>query len=295
MQIKKAILPIGGLGTRFLPLSKILPKELWPLVDKPVLQYIVEEVKKSGIEQIIFVISPEKKMVLDYFKKYYFKKFPKLENTLKERNKVLLLQELKNLENLCQGISCSYAIQKKPLGDGHAILQAHKFIKEESVAVSFGDDIIESEIPCLAQLIKIFKTAQKPVMALYQVPREKVSSYGIVKVEKIANRLFKIKKIVEKPDIDQAPSNLAIVGKYILTPEVFNYLKVAKPSKKGEIILAEVFDQMIQDGKIIYGYQVKGNWLECGKKLDWLKCHFYFSLKHPEYGPKLKAYLKTLK
>jgi UTP--glucose-1-phosphate uridylyltransferase len=294
MKIKKAIIPVGGLGTRFLPLSKILPKELWPLVDKPVLQYVVEEVKNSGIDQIIFVISPEKKMVLDYFKKYYFKKFPKLENTLKERNKVLLLQELKNLENLCQGISCSYVIQKKPLGDGHAILQAHKFIKEEPVAVSFGDDIVEAETPCLAQLIKIFKTAQKPVIALYQVPKEKIPSYGIVKVEKIANRLFKIKKIVEKPDIDEAPSNLAIVGKYILTPEVFNYLKVSKPSKKGEIVLAEIFDQLIKDGKIIYGYQFKGNWLECGKKLDWLKCHFYLSLKHPEYGPKLKEYLKKL-
>jgi len=295
MKVKKAIIPVGGLGTRFLPLSKILPKELWPLVDKPVLQYVVEEIKNSGIDQIIFVISPEKKMVLNYFKKYYFKKFPKLENTLKERNKLLLLQELKSLEKLCQGISHSYVIQKKPLGDGHAILQAQKFIKEEPVAVSFGDDIIESETPCVAQLIKIFKTAQKPVIALHQVPREKTSSYGIVKVEKIANRLFKIKKIVEKPDIDEAPSDLAIVGKYILTPEVFNYLKVAKPSKKGEIVLADVFEQMIKDGKIIYGYQFKGNWLECGKKLDWLKCHFYLSLKHPEFGPKLKEYLKTLK
>jgi len=295
MKVKKAIIPVGGLGTRFLPLSKILPKELWPLVDKPVLQYVVEEIKNSGIDQIIFVISPEKKMVLNYFKKYYFKKFPKLENTLKERNKLLLLQELKSLEKLCQGISHSYVIQKKPLGDGHAILQAQKFIKEEPVAVSFGDDIIESETPCVAQLIKIFKTAQKPVIALHQVPREKTFSYGIVKVEKIANRLFKIKKIVEKPDIDEAPSDLAIVGKYILTPEVFNYLKVAKPSKKGEIVLADVFEQMIKDGKIIYGYQFKGNWLECGKKLDWLKCHFYLSLKHPEFGPKLKEYLKTLK
>ena len=295
MEVKKAILPIGGLGTRFLPLSKILPKELWPLVDKPVLQYIVEEVKNSGINEIIFVISPEKKMVLDYFNKYYFKRFPKLENTLKNRNKILLLQELKNLEKLCQGISHSYVIQKKPLGDGHAILQAHKFIKDEGVAVSFGDDIVESEVPCLAQLIKIFKTAQKPVIALCQVPKEKVPSYGIVKVEKIANRLFKIKKIIEKPDINEAPSNLAIVGKYILTPEVFDYLKVAKPSKNKEIILAEVLNQMIKDGKIIYGYEFKGTWLECGKKFDWLKCHFYLSLKHPEYGPKLKEYLKELK
>jgi UTP--glucose-1-phosphate uridylyltransferase len=131
------------------------------------------------------------------------------------------------------------------------------------------------------------------VIALSQVPKEKVPSYGIVGVEKIANRLFKIKKIVEKPTIDKAPSDLAIVGKYILTPEVFDYLKKAKPSKKGEIILAEVFEEMIEDGKVIYGYQFEGNWLECGTKEGWLKSHFYLTLKHPKYGLELREYLKT--
>lgn len=292
MEIKKVIIPIAGLGTRFLPLSKILPKELWPLVDKPVIQYIVEEAKASGISQIIFVISPEKKVVLDYFKKYYFKKSPKLERTLKERKKISFLQELKNLEELCQNLSFSYVFQKKSLGDGHAILQTKNLVKEEPVAVSFGDDIIDSKIPCLSQLIKIFKTSQKPVIALHQVPKEKIPLYGIVKVERITSHLYKIKKIVEKPTIDKAPSDLAIVGKYILTPEVFDYLKAAKPSEKGEIILAETLDAMIKDGKIIYGYQFEGKWLECGNKLNWLKSHFYLSLKHPEFGKKLKEYLK---
>jgi len=295
MEIKRAILPIAGLGTRFLPLSKVLPKELWPLVDKPLVQYIVEEVKASGISQIIFVISSEKKVVLNYFEKYYLKKSLKLERTLKERNKVTLLKELKDLVELCQGISVSHVFQKKPLGDGHAILQAKNSIEDEPVAVSFGDDIVDSETPCLLQLIKIFKTAQKPVIALCQVPKEKIPSYGIVKVERITSRLYKIKKIIEKPKIEEAPSDLAIVGKYILTPEVFDYLKKTKPSNKGEIILASVFDEMIKDGKIIYGYQFEGQWLECGNKLNWLKSHLYFSLKHPEFGLKLKEYLKEIK
>ena len=294
MEINKVIVPIAGLGTRFLPLSKVLPKELWPLVDKPVIQYVIEEAKRSGISHIIFVISSEKRVVLDYFKKYYLKKSPKLESNLKERKKISHLQELKNLKELRQGLSFSHVLQKKPLGDGHAILQAKNLVKKEPVAVSFGDDIVDSETPCLLQLIKIFKTARKPVIALYQVPKEKVPSYGIVKVERIAGRLYKLKKIVEKPTIEKAPSDLAIVGKYILTPEVFDYLKKAKPQKRGEIVLAEVFDEMIKNGKIIYGYQFKGEWLECGTKDDWLECHFYLSLKHPKFGPKLKEYLKKI-
>jgi UTP--glucose-1-phosphate uridylyltransferase len=295
MEVKKAILPIAGLGTRFLPLSKIFPKEVWPLVDKPVIQYIVEEVKNSGISEIIFVISPEKKIVFDYFQKYPPQKSPKLEKKLKERGQIAILEELKKLEELCQGLSFSFVLQKKPLGDGHAILQAKDLVGGEPVAVLFGDDIVESKTPCLLQLMKVFKTAQKPVISLYQIPKEKIPFYGIVEVEKIANRLYKIRKIVEKPPIDKAPSDLAIVGKYILTPEVFDYLKRAKPSKKGEIILADVFDEMIKDGKVIYGYQFEGNWLECGTKEGWLECHFYLTLKHPKYGLRLREYFKRLK
>lgn len=295
MEIKKAIIPIAGLGTRFLPLSKVFPKEVWPLVDKPVLQYIIEEAKESGISEIIFVISPEKKIVLDYFQKSLLKGSSKLEKKLKEQGKIAILEELKRLEGLCQGLSFSFIFQKKPLGDGHAILQVKDLIKGEPVAVLFGDDIVESKIPCLFQLIKIFKTAQKPVVALSKVPKEKFPSYGIVGVDKITNRLFKIKEIVEKPSVDKAPSDLAIVGKYILTPEVFDYLKNAKPSKRGEIGLSETLDTMIKDGKMIYGFEFEGNWLECGTKDGWLECHFYLTLKHPEFGPKLKKYLKEIK
>lgn len=290
MEVKKAIIPIAGLGTRFLPLSKVVPKEFWPLVDLPMIQYIISEAKNSGIGEIIFVLRPEnKKIVSDYLKPSL-----KLEKILKERKKDTLLAEFKKSEDFFRDISLSYVFQKKSLGDGHAILQAAKLVKEKPVACLFADDIVDSKTPCLLQLKKIFKTCQKPIIALYRLPREKLSSYGIVKVEKIANRLYKIKKIVEKPSLEQTPSNLAIVGKYILTPEVFDYLRKAKLNKKGEIILAEVFDKMLTDGKLIYGYEFEGKWLECGNKFNWLKSHLYLSLKHPQIGPELRKYLKSL-
>lgn len=289
-EIKKAIIPIAGLGTRFLPLAKVLPKELFPLVDKPAIQYIVEEAKNSGISEIVFVVNPTQKITLNYFKKS-----PELEKFLAKRKKDEILKELKNFEEILNGISFSSVAQKKPLGDGHAVLQAAKTIGKEPVAVLFGDDILAGESPGLAQLIEIFKTCRTPVIALKRLPQEKVHSYGVVGVEKIANRLYKIKKIVEKPDISKAPSDLVVVGKYILTPEVFDYLKKATPSKKGEIILADVLDKMLDDGKIIYGYELKGEWLECGDKLKWLKSFLYLALKNSRFSEELKEYIKQIK
>ena len=289
-ELKKAIIPIAGLGTRFLPLSKVLSKELWPIVDLPIIQYILEEARESGVKEIIFVVAPGDKKILDYLKPS-----PKLEKILKERKKKDLLVELKKIEESFKNISFSYVLQKKPLGDGHAILQAARNIGDDFSACLFADDLVDSKTPCLLQLARVFKTCQKPVVALYSLPKDKISSYGAVRVEKIASRLYKIKEIVEKPLPEKSPSNLAIVGKYILTPEVFAYLKKAKPSEKGEIILAEVLNKMLKDGKVIYGYEFEGKWLECGKKLDWLKSNLYFSLKHPQYGPELKNFLKEIK
>jgi UTP--glucose-1-phosphate uridylyltransferase len=290
-KIKKAIIPIAGLGTRFLPLSKIMPKEMWPLVDIPPIHYVVKEAKDSGIEEIIFVLRQDNKKVLDYLKPC-----TKTEKLLKEKKRNNLLEDLKSLQNLCDNLSFSYVLQKKPLGDGHAILQASKNIKDEAVACMFPDDIFDAQEPVTLQLSNIFKTCEKPVIALNPQPKEKISSYGIAGVEKIANKLYKIKKIIEKPAQEEAPSNLAVAGRYILTPEVFSYLKKAKPGKNGEIILAEVFEkQMIAEGKLLYGFEFSGNWLECGDKLKWLKSHLYLSLNHPKYGPELKEYLKTIK
>jgi len=300
-KVRKAIIPIAGLGTRFLPLSKAVPKELWPLVDIPVIQYIIEEAKASGIKEIIFVISAEKRVVLDYFKES-----PKIEKILKDRKKTNLLEEFKRLQETLKDISFSCVTQRKPLGDGHAVLQAAKAVGDEPCAVLFSDDVVDSETPCLSQLTKTFNACQRPILSLYKLPKERLPFYGIVDVEKIASRLYKIKKIVEKPAVDEAPfypvrgfasngAGLAIVGKYILIPEVFDYLARAKPSPKGEIILADVFDKMIRDGKIIYGYEFEGKWLECGNKLGWLKAHLYLSLKHPQFGPAIKKYLKEIK
>lgn len=288
-EIKKIIIPVAGLGTRFLPMSRAVPKEFFPLVDKPVIQYIIQEVKKSGIKEVFFVTSPGQKTILNYFQKS-----PELEKTLIKRKKDTILKELKDFEEIFEGITFSYVVQKKPLGDGHAILQAVKHANGEAVAVSFSDDVVDSDEPAISQLINIFKTCNAPVVALKQLPTEKVPAYGVVAVEKIANHLYKIKKIVEKPELGQAPSNLVIVGKYILTPEVFQYLKKATPSKKGEIILAEVFDKMLSDGKIIYGCELKGEWLECGDKLKWLKSFLYLALKDPRFKDELKQYLKTI-
>lgn len=289
-EVKKAIIPIAGLGTRFLPLSKVVPKEFMPLVDKPVIQYIVEEAMKSGIEEIIFVVSSKKTSVLEYFKEN-----KNLERILKKRGRQELLKEIEHLKTISKKINFSIAIQKQPLGDGHAILQAASFAKKEPVAVMFGDDIVESKTPCIEQLIRLYKTSQRPILALYRVSQEKLSSYGVVSVDKIANRVFKIKKIVEKPSPEKAPSNLAIIGKYILTPEVFEYLNNAKPNKKGEIVLAETLQRMLDEGKNIYGYEIEGKWLECGTKIDWLKTHLYLSLKSEKYGQELKKFAKENK
>ena len=289
-EIKKIIIPVAGLGTRFLPLSLAVPKEFFPLDDKPIIQHIVEEAKLSGIKEVVFVINKTQKGVLNYFKKH-----PEIEKILVQRNKEKALKELKEFETKFEDISFSFVVQQKPLGDGNAILQAAKKVKHEPVANSFGDDIVDSDEPAILQLINIFKTCKVPVIGLKQIDTEKVPAYGMVVAEKIANRLYKIKQIVEKPDSSQVSSQLVVVGKHILTPEVFEYLKKAHPSKSGEIILSEVFNKMLQDGKIIYGYEVKGEWLECGDKEKWLKSFFYKSLRDPRFGKELREYIKTIK
>lgn len=290
LEVNKAIIPVAGLGTRFLPLSLAVSKEFFPLVDKPIIQRIVQEVKDSGITEIVFVVSPRQKMITEYFTTQ-----PELKKLLEKRKRENLVKELEDFEELFAGLSFSFVTQKQPLGDGHALMQAAKAVKGQSVAVSFGDDVIDSAEPALLQLINIFKTCNAPVIALKALPRNIIPSYGSVAVEKIANNLYKIKKIIEKPTPDQIQSDLVIVGKYILTPQVFDYLKAAEPSEKGEVILAEVFSKMLNDGYPIYGCEVKGEWLECGDKLKWLKSFFYLSLKDPMFGKELREYIKTIK
>jgi len=289
MEVKKAIIPIAGLGTRFLPLSKVVPKEFWPLVDKPVIQYIVEEAIASGIEEIIFVINPGKKIAYDYFKKKL-----KSEKASLSKYKNHFLNQLEKLENLSKKIFFSTVVQREPLGDGDALLKAKKIVKKEPCAALWADDVVESKIPCLLQLIKVFKKYKKPVIALYRVPKSSFQFYGMVGVKKVGNRTYRIAKIIEKPQVLELPSNLAIVGKSIITDEVFNYLKKVKFSERGEIGLTETFAEMVKAGSEVYGYEFEGKWLECGNKLAYLKSNLYLSLKHHQFGKELRKYLKTI-
>lgn len=289
--VQKAIILAAGLGTRFLPMSKAVPKEFWPLADKPMIQYIVEEAVASGINHIIFVVPEENGMIFDYFKK----PAKKLEKILSDRKKDSALEHLKRFEENFGKINFSFVIAKEPLGDGHAILQAKRLVGKEPFVVMFSDDIVESKTPCLHQLIQVFKTCQRPVLALHRLPKERLSSYGIADVEKIANRFYKIKKIVEKPKMEEAPSDLTIVGKYVLTPEIFTHLQNSQPNARGEIILADALERIIDDGKLVYGYEFEGEWRECGNPQAYLETNLHFSLNHTEYGQQLKKILKQTK
>jgi UTP--glucose-1-phosphate uridylyltransferase len=288
--IKKAIIPIAGLATRFLPISKSVSKEFLPLADLPLIYYNILEAKKAGIKEIAFVVGPKNKKVLEFLKQS-----PVLEKILKERKKDAILAELKECEDVFKDISFTVIVQKSPLGDGHAVLQAAKFAAGEPVVCMFGDDIFDSKVPAVSQLIKVFKTCQKPIIGLCRVPKEEIYHYGCPAVEKIANRIYKIKKIVEKPAVQDAPSDLAIIGRYIITSEVFDYLKKSKKAKNGEVILADMFNnQMLKDGKLVYGCELDGMWLQCGNKVNWLKSNIYFSLNHPKYGKELREYIKNI-
>ena len=287
--IEKAIVPIAGLATRHLPLSKVISKEFFPLAEKPLLQYILEELKASGVKEIIFIVNSNKKVVADYFKKS-----PQVEKILEEKKQDSLLEDLREAEQLGKGMTFSY-VADKPLGDGHAVLQARKLVGEEPCFVVYPDDIIAGSVPCALQLAQVFRTSGKPVLGLFELPKEKLSSYGIVGAEKIASRLYKIKTIVEKPTKEAAPSNLGIVGRAIITSDVFDYLKKAKPNKKGEISLTETFGTMVKDGKIVYGSVCEGKWFECGNKEDWLKSFVYYAANHPQFGKSVRRFIKEEK
>ncbi len=288
MEIKKAIIPIAGLGTRFLPLSKVVPKEFWPLVDKPVIQYIIEEAKASGIKEIIFVDKPGRKLVIEYLKNKL-----KSKKASFARYKNHFLKELKKLEDISQSISFYQTFQKIPLGAAHAVLQAKDLIGKEPCAVLWADDVVESKVPCLLQLIKVFQKYKKPVMALYRIPKESFQFYGMIEGKKIAERVYRIKNFIEKPSIKESPSDLAIVGKYIITPEVLDYLDKTRFDLKSDITLSTTLVDMVKNGEEVYGYEFEGKWLECGNKLAYLKSNFYLALKHPQFGKELRKFLKN--
>jgi len=270
--VKKAVLLVAGLGTRFLPLSKTISKELWPLLNRPIVDYIIDEIKSSGIKEIIFVISPENKILRSYLRRNL-----KVEEILKEKGKKEILKDFQKHERSFQGLFLSFVCQKKPLGLGDAILQTKSKVGKHPFIVCFNDDVIVSSTSCLLQLIKVFEKYGKTVIAIKRVPKERVGFYGSLKVKKVGPRLYQIKGIIEKPRPGEAYSNLVVDGRYLLTSEVFDYLGKPGSFFQGEIILANTLEQMIKAGIIVYGYEFEGKWLECGNVQNWLKSNLYLA------------------
>lgn len=286
-KIKKAILPVAGFGTRFLPATKSQPKEMLPVVDKPVIQYLVEEAVASGIEEIIFVTGRGKRAIEDHFDVSY-----ELEDTLVEKNKHDLLAAVQKISGLAK---FSYVRQPMPLGDGHAILQAAHIVGDEPVLVLFGDCLYDSETPASKQLIETYEKYGDSVIGLSHVAKEEVSKFGVIEGVKLDESNYEIKNIVEKPKPEETDSNLVAVGKYIITPEVMEILRTMKTGKSGEIRLADAFEIMLANDRPIYGKDLEGEWLDTGDKFNFIKASIKLGLKHPEIGEKLKVFLKDLK
>jgi UTP--glucose-1-phosphate uridylyltransferase len=284
-KITKAVFPVAGYGTRFLPATKSQPKEMLPIVDKPVIQYLVEEASASGIQEIVIVTGRGKRAIEDHFDHSF-----ELEQTLVEKGKHDLLESVKKVEKLAKFI---YVRQPMPLGDGHAILCAKEIIGNEPFAVLFGDDIIDNDPPATKQLIEVFEKTQSSCIGLEEIPDEEIPSYGIIGGKKTGEYLYEIETMIEKPEIKDAPSNLGIIGKYICTPEIFNALEKSQKSKDGEIRLIDGFRELIKTQKI-YGVKLKGKRYDCGHKLGLIKATIDFALKRKDLGPRLKEYLRGL-
>ena len=280
--IKKAIMLVAGFGTRFLPATKNMPKEMLPVVDKPVVQYLVEEAVASGIEEIIFVTGRGKRSIEDHFDKSF-----ELEYNLVEKNKESLLKDVRKISNLAK---FAYVRQPEPKGDGDALLRARHLIGNEPVAVMFGDDIIDSKVPALRQLIDVYEKYQDPVICLQRVPKESVSSYGVVGGVEVGKRTYEIKSFVEKPKVEEAPSNLAAVGKYIITPAVFDAIVRGSTSEDGELRLADGFVELLKTNPI-YGCEFEGRRFDCGSKIGFLKATLEYGLKHAETKDEISNYL----
>ncbi|HBI16647.1 MAG: UTP-glucose-1-phosphate uridylyltransferase [Candidatus Moranbacteria bacterium GW2011_GWF2_34_56] len=285
-KIKKAILPVAGFGTRFLPATKAQPKEMLPIVDKPVIQYLVEEAVSAGIEEIIFVTGRGKRAIEDHFDTSF-----ELEYNLVEKDKNDLLEEVRRISGLAK---FSYVRQPQPLGDGHAILQAAHIVGDEPVLVIFGDCLYDSEVPASAQLIETFEKYGDPVIGLSAIEKKDVSKFGVIDGVELDEYTWEIKKMIEKPKVEDAPTNLVAVGKYIITPSVFETLSKMKNGKSGEIRLADAFEIMLSNNKPLYGKILEGSWLDTGNKINFMKAAIHLGLKHPEIKDELKKYLKNL-
>jgi UTP--glucose-1-phosphate uridylyltransferase len=289
MKVRKAVFPAAGLGTRFLPATKAQPKEMLPLVDKPIIQYGVEEALAAGCDQIIIVTGRGKQAIEDHFDVSY-----ELEMMLESRGKKDLLEIVRHISDM---IHIAYVRQKEALGLGHAVLTARELVGDEPFAVLLADDVIDGEVPCLRQLMDVFEETQCSVLATQVIEGEAISSYGVLKTkaadERFDGRLFEITDMVEKPKLKDAPSNLAVIGRYVLTPTIFETLSEIEPGAGGELQLTDGLKKLLQKEKV-YGYVFEGKRHDAGDKLGFLKATVEFALKRPDLGGPLREYLKSL-
>lgn len=286
MKIRKAVFPVAGLGTRFLPATKASPKEMLPVVDQPLIQYAVQEAIAAGAEELIFITGRSKNSIMDHFDKAY-----ELETELAQKGKDALLRIVQDV--VPPGISCIFIRQPEMLGLGHAVLCARPAVGDEDFAVILADDLIDGDgSPCLGQMAKVYQEHGTSVVAVEPVAREDVSSYGVVEVHDLKPGLGEIRRIVEKPKVEDAPSNLAVVGRYILTSRIFRLLENTPRGKGGEIQLTDAISALIQEQTVL-AYEFSGVRYDCGSKLGYLKANVEYALKHPELGEEFAAYLAS--
>jgi len=285
VKVRKAVITAAGWGTRFLPITKAQPKEMLPLVNRPLIQHSVEEAINSGIKQIVLITALGKQAIEDYFDRSL-----ELEYFLEQKGEANLLKEIRELSSL---VDICYIRQKEQLGLGHAILTAKEIVGKDPFAVLLPDDIIDSKVPALKQMIEVYEQYQASVIAVERIARQDTVKYGIIEPEKVSDRVCRVLGLVEKPEPAQAPSDLGVVGRYILTPEVFDALEVTPPGKNREIQLTDAL-QLLLKQQAIYAYEFEGVRYDTGTPLGWLKATLAFALKHPDIGQGLREYLRQL-
>ncbi|TXG87786.1 MAG: UTP--glucose-1-phosphate uridylyltransferase GalU [Rhodocyclaceae bacterium] len=283
-KVRKAVFPVAGLGTRFLPATKASPKEMLPIVDKPLIQYAVEEAVAAGVTDMIFVTGRSKRAIEDHFDKAY-----ELEAELERKNKTEMLEFVRNL--LPKNINCIYIRQAEPLGLGHAVLCAKPVVGDEPFAVLLADDLLDGNPPVLKQMVDTYDYYRCSVLGVQDVPRAETRSYGIVDARKVAERIEQVSAIVEKPKPEEAPSTLAVVGRYILTPRIFHHLENVRPGAGGEIQLTDGIASLLSEEQVL-AYRYDGQRYDCGSKLGYLQATVVFGQRHPEVGAAFSQYLK---
>ncbi len=286
-KIRKAVFPVAGMGTRFLPATKASPKEMLPVVDKPLIQYAVEEAVEAGIDQMIFITGRSKRAIADHFDKAY-----ELEHELEAKQKTKLLKIVRSI--VPDYVSCIYLRQAEALGLGHAVNCALPVVGNEAFAIILADDLIDGENkPCLSQMVELYEERGQSVLGVERVPQEDTNKYGVVKATNLTKNVFKIEEIVEKPEPDKAPSNLAVVGRYILTPKIFDMLKTTGKGAGGEIQLTDAIAALLKQEQVL-AYEFSGKRYDCGSKLGYLEATVEYGLKHEELSQDFRTYLQGL-